>query len=75
MTKTEQLLNKALDEFHALLTAYELGRYPIDYSFIFEELQFLKLLDIDCVEDSYFNALTEYFLNNEYPNTVFRRMQ
>lgn len=74
MTKTEQLLDKVLQEFHMLLEAYELGKYPIDYSFIFEELQFLKLLDINCIKDTYFNSLLEYFLNNEYTNTVFRRM-
>lgn len=74
MNKVDRLLDKVLQEFHMLLSQYELGKYPIDYSFIFEELQFLKLLDIDCIKDTYFNSLLEYFLNNEYTNTVFRRM-
>lgn len=72
--KVEQLFKKVLNEYDALLTDFELGRYPIDYSFLFEEIQFLKLLDIDCVKDSYFNSILEYFLNNDNTNTIFRRL-
>ena len=55
MSKLDRLLEKALEEFNEILEDFEYGRYPIDYSFLFEELQFMKLLDTDCIKDSYFN--------------------
>lgn len=72
--KINRLLNKALAEFDQVLEDFEYGSYPIDYSFVFEELQFMKLLDIDCIKDSYFNAILEYFLNNGQNNNTFHRL-
>ena len=75
MSKLDRLLEKALEEFNEILEDFEYGRYPIDYSFLFEELQFMKLLDIDCIKDSYFNSILEYFLNNGLNNTTFQQLQ
>lgn len=71
----DRLLEKALEEFNEILEDFEYGRYPIDYSFLFEELQFMKLLDTDCIKDSYFNSILEYFLNNGLNNTTFQQLQ
>ena len=73
--KLNRLLTKTLAEFDQVLEDFEYGRYPIDNSFVFEELQFMKLLDIDCVKDSYFNAILEYFLSNGQSNNTFHRLQ
>lgn len=75
MSKLDRLLEKALEEFNEILEDFECGRYPIDYSFLFEELQFMKLLDTDCIKDSYFNSILEYFLNNGLNNTTFQQLQ
>lgn len=75
MSKLDRLLEKALEEFNEILEDFEYGRYPIDYSFLFEELQFMKLLDADCIKDSYFNSILEYFLNNGLNNTTFQQLQ
>jgi hypothetical protein len=75
MSKLDRLLEKALEEFNEILEDFEYGRYPIDYSFLFEELQFMKLLDTDCIKDSYFNSILEYFLNNGLNNTTFQQLQ
>lgn len=75
MSKLNRLLEKALEEFNEILEDFEYGRYPIDYSFLFEELQFMKLLDTDCIKDSYFNSILEYFLNNGLNNTTFQQLQ
>ena len=75
MSKLDRLLEKALEEFNEILEDFEYGRYPIDYSFLFEELQFMKLLDTDCIKASYFNSILEYFLNNGLNNTTFQQLQ
>lgn len=75
MSKLDRLLEKALEEFNEILEDFEYGRYPIDYSFLFEELQFMKLLDTNCIKDSYFNSILEYFLNNGLNNTTFQQLQ
>ena len=75
MSKLDRLLEKALEEFNEILEDFEYGRYPIDYSFLFEELQFMKLLDTDCIKDSYYNSILEYFLNNGLNNTTFQQLQ
>ncbi len=75
MSKLDRLLEKALEEFNEILEDFEYGKYPIDYSFLFEELQFMKLLDTDCIKDSYFNSILEYFLNNGLNNTTFQQLQ
>lgn len=75
MSKLDRLLEKALEEFNEILEDFEYGKYPIDYSFLFEELQFMKLLDTDCIKDPYFNSILEYFLNNGLNNTTFQQLQ
>ena len=69
----DKLLYKALNEYHSILDDFEYGRYPIDYSFVFEEIMFIKLLDVDVLEDSYFNSILQYFLNNGRNNKVFAK--
>ena len=67
----QKLLYKSLKEYHSILDDFEYGRYPIDYSFVFEELMFMKLLDLDVIEDAYYNTTIQYFLNNARTNKVF----
>ena len=55
------------------LFIYQYGNY-IDESFIVEEVLFLKYNEIDCVKDSLFNSIIEYFLNNDYQSTKFQWM-
>lgn len=65
--KLESLLTKIISEFEDLIKEYNKGHSNVNYSLIFEELQFMKLLSIDsCMSDSYFNSITEYFLTNDY---------
>lgn len=73
MDKLEQLLEKTIKDFHSLIEEYQYGNY-IDESFIVEEVLFLKYNDIDCLKDSFFNSIIEYFLNNDYQSSKFRWM-
>lgn len=71
--KLDMLLDKTLRDFHSLIEEYQYGNY-IDESFITEEVLFLKYNDIDCIQDSLFNSIIEYFLNNDYQSTKFQWM-
>lgn len=73
MDKLEQLLEKTIKDFHSLIEEYQYGNY-VDESFIVEEVLFLKYNDIDCLKDSFFNSIIEYFLNNDYQSSKFRWM-
>ena len=70
----KKLLYKTLSELHLVLEDFEYGRYPIEYSFVFEEVMFMKLLDMDKLKDSYLNATTQYFLNNDYTTRTFSKL-
>lgn len=73
MDKLEQLLEKTIKDFHSLIEEYQYGNY-VDESFIVEEVLFLKYNDIDCLKDSFFNSIIEYFLNNDYQSSKFKWM-
>lgn len=73
MNKIDQLLEKAIKDYHSLIEEYQYGNY-IDESFIVEEVLFLKYNEIDCIKDSLFNSIIEYFLNNDYQSTKFQWM-
>lgn len=65
--RLESLLTKIISEFEDLIKEYNKGHSEVNYSLIFEELQFMKFLTLDtCMSDSYFNSITEYFLTNDY---------
>lgn len=65
--KLELLLSKVISEYEDLIKEYYKGHSGVNYSLIFEELQFMKLLTLDnCMSDSYFNSIIEYFLTNDY---------
>lgn len=73
MNKIDQLLEKTIKDYHSLIEEYQYGNY-IDESFIVEEVLFLKYNDIDCLKDSFFNSIIEYFLNNDYQSSKFKWM-
>lgn len=73
MDKINQLLEKAIKDYHSLIEKYQYGNY-IDESFIVEEVLFLKYNEIDCIKDPLFNSIIEYFLNNDYQSTKFQWM-
>lgn len=73
MDKINQLLEKAIKDYHSLIEEYQYSNY-IDESFIVEEVLFLKYNEIDCIKDPLFNSIIEYFLNNDYQSTKFQWM-
>lgn len=72
--KISQLLDKSISDYLNLIESYQYGDYPINYSLIFEEIMFLKYLGIDCMKESTMNSIIEYFLNNDYKTTDFKRV-
>lgn len=69
--KIDMLLNKIMHEYIDLIHQFEKGHSETDYSLIFEELQFLKVISDNCISDDRFNTIIDYFLNNDYKVTKF----
>lgn len=69
--KIDMLLNKIIHEYIDLIHQFEKGHSETDYSLIFEELQFLKVISDNCISDDRFNTIIDYFLNNDYKVTKF----
>lgn len=65
--KLDTLLDKMIKEYMSIIRQYEKGHSDVDYSNLFEEFMFLKLLSLDdCINYDRFNSIIEYFLSNDY---------
>lgn len=71
-TRVDKLWDKIYLEFQDVLFKMEWGKYPVDFHFILEEIYFLKLLEVDCIQDSYYISTFEYFLANDYKTIQFK---